>query len=63
MPMPTPYALSTLLPSMRRSAEASDAGLDGSHRSAARLRIVPGATHYNILSTTMVANMVSPFLS
>lgn len=40
-----------------------DAGLDGSQRSAARLGIVPGATHYNILSTTMVANMVSPFLS
>ena len=40
-----------------------DAGLDGSLRSAARLGIVPGATHYNILSTTAVANMASPFLS
>lgn len=40
-----------------------DAGLDGSLRSAARLGIVPGATHYNILSTTMVAEMVLPFLS
>ena len=39
-----------------------DAGLDGSLRSAARLGIVPGATHYNILSTTAVANMASPFL-
>jgi pimeloyl-ACP methyl ester carboxylesterase len=40
-----------------------DAGLDGSLRSTARLGIVPGATHYNILSTTTVANMASPFLS
>jgi pimeloyl-ACP methyl ester carboxylesterase len=40
-----------------------DAGLDGSRRSAARLGIVPGATHYNILSTEAVANMASPFLS
>jgi pimeloyl-ACP methyl ester carboxylesterase len=40
-----------------------DAGLDGSLRSVARLGIVPGATHYNILSTPMVAEMVSPFLS
>jgi hypothetical protein len=40
-----------------------DAGLDGSLRSVARLGIVPGATHYDILSTTMVAEMVSPFLS
>jgi pimeloyl-ACP methyl ester carboxylesterase len=40
-----------------------DAGLDGSLRSAARLGVVPGATHYNILSTTAVAGMASPFLS
>lgn len=40
-----------------------DAGLDGSLRSVARLGIVPGATHYNILSTTIVAEMVLPFLS
>ncbi|MFC5865478.1 alpha/beta fold hydrolase [Acidicapsa dinghuensis] len=40
-----------------------DAGLDGSLRSTARLGIVPGATHYNILSTTAVANMALPFLS
>lgn len=40
-----------------------DAGLDGSQRPVARLGIVPGATHYNILSTTMVAEMVQTFLS
>lgn len=40
-----------------------DAGLDGSLRSVARLGIIPGATHYNILSTTMVAEMALPFLS
>jgi pimeloyl-ACP methyl ester carboxylesterase len=40
-----------------------DAGLDGSLRPIARLCIVPGTTHYNILSTTMVAEMVSPFLA
>jgi pimeloyl-ACP methyl ester carboxylesterase len=40
-----------------------DAGLDGSLRSKARLGIVPGATHYNILTTTAATEMVSPFLS
>jgi len=40
-----------------------DAGLDGSLRSATRLGIVTRATHYHILSTTMVANVASPFLS
>jgi len=40
-----------------------DAGLDGSLRSTARLGIVPGAAHYNILSTTAVADMASSFLS
>lgn len=40
-----------------------DAALDGSSRPVVRLGIVPGATHYNILSTTMVAEMVVPFLS
>ncbi len=39
-----------------------DAGLDGSARPAARLAIVPGATHYDILSTTVVAELVAPFL-
>jgi pimeloyl-ACP methyl ester carboxylesterase len=40
-----------------------DAGLDGSLRSTARLGILPGSTHYNILSTTTVAEMASHFLS
>lgn len=40
-----------------------DAGLHGSLRPVARLGIVPGTTHYNILSTTMVAEMVLAFLS
>jgi pimeloyl-ACP methyl ester carboxylesterase len=40
-----------------------DAGLDGSLRPVARLGIIPGTTHYNILATTMVAEMVALFLS
>jgi pimeloyl-ACP methyl ester carboxylesterase len=40
-----------------------DAGLDGSLRSKNRLGIVPGATYYNIFSTTAVAGMAAPFLS
>jgi pimeloyl-ACP methyl ester carboxylesterase len=40
-----------------------DAGLDASLHSTARLGVVPGATHYNILSTTAVANMALAFLS
>jgi pimeloyl-ACP methyl ester carboxylesterase len=39
-----------------------DAGLDGSLRPAARLAIVPGTTHYNILATSVVAHLVVPFL-
>jgi pimeloyl-ACP methyl ester carboxylesterase len=38
-----------------------DAGLDGSARPSARLAIVPGATHYDILSTGIVAELVTPF--
>lgn len=39
-----------------------DPGFDTSQRPVARLAIVPGATHYNILSTTIVAQLVAPFL-
>ena len=39
-----------------------DAGLDGSARPTARLAILPGLTHYTILSTTAVAEAVRPFL-
>jgi pimeloyl-ACP methyl ester carboxylesterase len=39
-----------------------DAGLDGSLRSTARLAIVPGATHYDILSTPAVSDLIAPFL-
>ena len=39
-----------------------DAGLDGSRRPVARLAIVPGATHYDILSSTTVAELAIPFL-
>ncbi|MGE5378338.1 MAG: alpha/beta fold hydrolase [Bacteroidota bacterium] len=39
-----------------------DAGLDGSARPKARLAIVPGTTHYDILSTEVVAELVAPFL-
>ncbi|HEY0736286.1 MAG TPA: alpha/beta hydrolase [Herpetosiphonaceae bacterium] len=40
-----------------------DAGLDGSLRPAAHLAIVPGTTHYTIMSTAQVAQLVEPFLS
>lgn len=40
-----------------------DAGLDGSARPVARLAIIPGATHYDILNGTHVAELVEPFLS
>jgi hypothetical protein len=39
-----------------------DAGLDGSAHPAARLAILPGCRHYDILSTPMVAAVVTPFL-
>ena len=39
-----------------------DAGLDGVQRSHAQLAIVPGTTHYNLLSTTAVAELVRGFL-
>jgi pimeloyl-ACP methyl ester carboxylesterase len=39
-----------------------DAGLDGSLRPVTRLAIVPGTTHYDILGTPLVAQLVAPFL-
>jgi pimeloyl-ACP methyl ester carboxylesterase len=39
-----------------------DAGLDGSLRPANRLAIVPGTTHYDIMSTTAVARIAQRFL-
>ena len=39
-----------------------DAGLDGSGRPPGRLAIVPGTTHYDLLSTDAVARLVIPFL-
>ncbi|MGW1725738.1 alpha/beta fold hydrolase [Streptomyces sp. NPDC002306] len=40
----------------------SDPGWDASTRSAARLAIVPGATHYDVLASPLVAATVTPFL-
>lgn len=40
-----------------------DAGLDGSLRAPARLAIVPGTTHYNLLATTEVARLTEEFLN
>jgi hypothetical protein len=39
-----------------------DAGLDGSLRAAARLAVVPGTTHYDLLTTTAVARLADEFL-
>lgn len=39
-----------------------DAGLDGSHRTANQLAIVPGATHYSIAVDPMLAEVVGRFL-
>jgi pimeloyl-ACP methyl ester carboxylesterase len=39
-----------------------DAGWDGSKMSNARLAILPGITHYNILSAPVLASTVAPFL-
>jgi hypothetical protein len=39
-----------------------DAGMDGSLRTAARLAIVPGTTHYDIMGTTAVARLAEEFL-
>lgn len=39
-----------------------DAGLDGSGRPTSRLAILPGTTHYDILSTSLPATLVTPFL-
>jgi len=39
-----------------------DAGWDGSGMSAARLAILPGLTHYNILSSPALPSAVLPFL-
>lgn len=40
-----------------------DAGWDGTLRSRNQLAIVPDRTHYNLLETTAVAELVEPFLA
>lgn len=40
-----------------------DAGLDGAARSASRLAILPGRTHYTMMETTEIADLVEAFLS
>jgi hypothetical protein len=41
-----------------------DAGLDGSQRpKTRRLAIIPNATHYSLMNTTAVAEVVAPFLA
>jgi hypothetical protein len=40
----------------------ADAGLDGSGIPNSRLAILPGTTHYNILSYPTLASIVSSFL-
>jgi pimeloyl-ACP methyl ester carboxylesterase len=39
-----------------------DAGMDGSRRPAARLAILPGMTHYNILTFPTLGSMITSFL-
>ncbi len=39
-----------------------DAGMDGSRRPADRLAILPGLTHYNIVSSPVLPTVVTPFL-
>lgn len=39
-----------------------DAGLDGSGRPVARLAVLPGMTHYDVLSSPALATVVTPFL-
>lgn len=39
-----------------------DGGLDGSGMSTARLAVLPGTTHYNILSSTALEPIIRPFL-
>jgi pimeloyl-ACP methyl ester carboxylesterase len=39
-----------------------DAGWDGAHRPAARLAILPGTTHYDLLASPLLAPAAIPFL-
>ena len=40
-----------------------DAGWDGAQRSGNQLAIIPNRTHYNLLETTTLAELVEPFLA
>lgn len=40
-----------------------DAGWDGTQRSRNQLAIIPDRTHYNLLATTALAEIVEPFLA
>ena len=39
-----------------------DAGVDGSGRPVARLAVLPGATHYDVVASPLLAPAVAPFL-
>jgi pimeloyl-ACP methyl ester carboxylesterase len=39
-----------------------DAGWDGSNRPASRLAVIPGATHYDVFSSPLLASIVGSFL-
>ena len=39
-----------------------DAGLDGAGRPTAQFAILPGCTHYNILSSPVLATVIMAFL-
>ncbi|MEV0170518.1 hypothetical protein AB0I00_05235 [Streptomyces sp. NPDC050803] len=39
-----------------------DAGWDGTGRPAARLAVLPGTTHYDVLTSPLLAEAVRPFL-
>jgi pimeloyl-ACP methyl ester carboxylesterase len=45
-----------------RGGGQRDAGWDGSHRPAARLAVLPGRTHYDVLEAPGLVEAVAPFL-
>lgn len=45
-----------------RGGGKQDAGWDGSGMSNARLAVLPGTTHYNIISSPLLVSAVTPFL-
>jgi hypothetical protein len=58
----TAFVIAAVLVSGHSATGVAEERADGSHRSPAQLAIIPGATHYDIVSKPALAAVVGGFL-